>query len=277
MKIIIRCAIRKCHIARQVLQFAYLCDRQGEPPARWGFRPDEFRNERSSGTKNCAVACTSWVVIGEEEIHDIVSLFNLALGSVVLRIDCPLSNDQMKLFLFFVVGHCYCFFLFFFWGGCFSLQVFSVNVAVRSKPYLMFQISLNGAGRFFFFLKKKKKNWESSSSLSAAAAAGNWTTRRPHDDRKEAQTAVVWSCFPFIRYGQNHLARHSERGKKTRQREEEVGRQQQGMDWPGIRQVSEGSGEQRAMEKTGCKSICGAPTTLAVKGLMMMMMMNVAR
>ena len=27
------------------------------------------------------------------------------------------------------------------------------------------------------------------------------------------------------------------------------------------------------MEKTGCKIICGAPTTLAVNGLMMMMMM----
>ena len=26
------------------------------------------------------------------------------------------------------------------------------------------------------------------------------------------------------------------------------------------------------MEKTGCKIICGAPTTLAVKGLVMMMM-----
>ncbi|WP_419584082.1 hypothetical protein, partial [Thiolapillus sp.] len=42
----------------------------------------------------------------------------------------------------------------------------------------------------------------------------------------------VWSCFPFIRSGQNHLARHSERGKKTRQTEEEVGRQHQGMDRP---------------------------------------------
>ena len=47
--------------------------------------------------------------------------------------------------------------------------------------------------------------------------AGNWTTRRPPDDRKETQTAVVWSFVPFIRSGQNHLARHSERGKKTRQ------------------------------------------------------------
>ena len=70
------------------------------------------------------------------------------------------------------------------------------------------------------------------------------------------------------------LARHNERGKKTRQTEEEVGRQHQGMDRPGVRQVPEGSGEQGKMEKTGCKIICGAPTTLAIKGLMMMMMMS---
>ena len=48
---------------------------------------------------------------------------------------------------------------------------------------------------------------------------GNRTTRRPPDHRKETQTTVVWSCLPFIRSGQNHLARHSERGKKTRQTE----------------------------------------------------------
>ena len=53
---------------------------------------------------------------------------------------------------------------------------------------------------------------------------------------------------------------------------EEVGRQHQGMDRPGVRQVPEGSEEQGKMEKTGCKIICGAPATLAVKGLMMMMM-----
>ena len=97
----------------------------------------------------------------------------------------------------------------------------------------------------------------------------------PHEDLltivKRRKTAVVWSCFPFIRSGQNHLPRHSERGKKSKQTEEEVGRQHQGMDRPGVRQVPEGSGERRKMEKTGCKIICGAPTTLAVKGLMMMM------
>ena len=52
-------------------------------------------------------------------------------------------------------------------------------------------------------------------------------------------------------------------GEKT---EEEVGRQHQRMDRPGGRQVPEGSGEQRKMEETGCEIICGAPTTLAVKG-----------
>ena len=73
----------------------------------------------------------------------------------------------------------------------------------------------------------------------------------------------------YIRSGQNHLAGHSERGKKTWQTEEEMRRQDQGMDRPGVRQVPEGSGEQGKMEKTGCEIICGAPTTLAVNGLMM--------
>ena len=52
-----------------------------------------------------------------------------------------------------------------------------------------------------------------------------------------------------------------------------MGRQHQGMDRPGVRQVPEGSGERGKMEKTDCKTICGAPTTLAVKGLMMIVMM----
>ena len=86
------------------------------------------------------------------------------------------------------------------------------------------------------------------------------------------ETTVVWSCFPFIRSGQNHFARHSERGKKTRRTKEEVGRHQ-GMDRPRVRQIPEGSGEQGKMEKTECEVVCAAPTTLTVKGLMMMMMM----
>ena len=53
-----------------------------------------------------------------------------------------------------------------------------------------------------------------------------------------------------------------------------MGRQHQGMDRPGVQQVPELGGEQGKMEKTGSEIICGAPTTLAVKGLMMMMMME---
>ena len=44
-----------------------------------------------------------------------------------------------------------------------------------------------------------------------------------------------------------------------------MGRHHQGMDRPVVRQVPEGSGEQR-MEEIGCEIICGAPPTLAVKG-----------
>ena len=95
--------------------------------------------------------------------------------------------------------------------------------------------------------------------------AGNQTTWRL-DHHKEMRTAAVWSCLLFITSSQNHLARHSGRAKKTRQTEEEVGRQQQGMDRPGVRQVSEGSGEQRKMEETACEVICGDPTTSPVKG-----------
>ena len=54
--------------------------------------------------------------------------------------------------------------------------------------------------------------------------------------------------------GQNHHARHSERGKKTRQTEEEGGRQHQGLDRPGVQQVLEGSGEQGIWRKLVAKS-----------------------
>ena len=44
--------------------------------------------------------------------------------------------------------------------------------------------------------------------------AGNWTTRRPPDNHKEMQTAVVWSCFLFIRSGQNHHASTVKGGRR---------------------------------------------------------------
>ena len=84
--------------------------------------------------------------------------------------------------------------------------------------------------------------------------AGNWTIGRPPDHRKETQTAVVWSCLSCIRSSQNHLARHCEKGKKTRQTEEEVERQHQEMNGPGVRKVPEGSGEQGKWRKLVAKS-----------------------
>ena len=79
-------------------------------------------------------------------------------------------------------------------------------------------------------------------------AAGRRTTGKPSDHRKDTKIEMVLTYLSFIRSDQNHLARHSE--KKTRQREEEVGRQHHGMDRPGVRQVSESRGERRK-ENTG--------------------------
>ena len=76
---------------------------------------------------------------------------------------------------------------------------------------------------------------------------------------------MVWSCLLFLRSGQSHLAQHSEEGKKTKQTGR-GGRTTSGNGQPGVRQVPEGSGEQGKMKETGSKIICGAPTTLVVKG-----------
>ena len=53
-------------------------------------------------------------------------------------------------------------------------------------------------------------------------------------------------------------------GRRQGRQEEEVGRQHQGMDRPGVCQVPQGSGEQGTMEETGCKIFCGAPVALAM-------------
>ena len=101
--------------------------------------------------------------------------------------------------------------------------------------------------------------------------AGNRTTRRLSGHRKEAHTAVVWSCLPFIRFGQSHLARHSERGKRQgrqKKRWEDNSGEWTGLEFAKSQRAVE---NRKKIEKTGRKIICGSPTTLAVKGLMMMM------
>ena len=64
----------------------------------------------------------------------------------------------------------------------------------------------------------------------------------------------------------NTILQNTMKGGRRQGREEEVGRQHQGMDRPGVWQVPEGSGEQGKMEETGCEIVCGAPTTLAATG-----------
>ena len=136
---------------------------------------------------------------------------------------------------------------------------------LKAKPQRRLQAMEMRCFRKILHITYKDHATNESRGCPCQDPAGNLTTRRP-DHRKETQTAVVCSCLLFIRSGQNHLARHSERGKKTRRTEEEVGRQHLGIDRPGDRQVPEGSGKQRKMEETGCEIICGAPTTLVVKG-----------
>ena len=63
-----------------------------------------------------------------------------------------------------------------------------------------------------------------------------------------------------------HLARHSERGKKTIQTEkkwEDNIREWTGLEFAKSQRAVE---NRKKMEKTGCEIICAAPTTLAVKG-----------
>ena len=90
----------------------------------------------------------------------------------------------------------------------------------------------------------------------------------PHDDLLTIVKRCKVQWYGYISHSSGlakSSCRHSERGKKTRQTEEEVGRQHQEMDRPGVRQVTEGSGEQGRIEETGCEIICSAQTTLTVK------------
>ena len=67
----------------------------------------------------------------------------------------------------------------------------------------------------------------------------------PHEDLLTTvkRHKLQWCGHVSYRVWPNHLARHCERGKKTRQTEEKVGRRHQGMDRPGVCHVPESSGE----------------------------------
>ena len=94
----------------------------------------------------------------------------------------------------------------------------------------------------------KPWKWGATARYYASHTKTMLPTRKsvPRSSRQSDHTKTSWSSkkdancsgmvmSPFIRSGENHIERHSERGKETRQTEEEVGRQHQGMDRPGVR------------------------------------------
>ena len=108
----------------------------------------------------------------------------------------------------------------------------------------------------------KPWKWGATARYDASRTKTMLPTRKsvPRSSRQSDHTKTSWpskrdaNCSGMIlspthQVWPNHLARHSERGKKTRQTEEEVGGQHQGIDRPWLRQVPEGSGEQGQLER----------------------------
>ena len=94
-----------------------------------------------------------------------------------------------------------------------------------------------GPGEDLMIVKRRRLQWYGHvpCSLGLAKTILQGTVRggrRQGRQMKRWEDNIrEWTGLEFA----NHLARHSERGKKTRQTEEEVGRQHQGMDSPGVR------------------------------------------
>ena len=95
----------------------------------------------------------------------------------------------------------------------------------------------------------------------------NWNAWWSPNHGKEMETQMVWPHLNILWHGEDNSARDSERSKKERKTEEEMGRQHQGMDRNWVWRFHESSGRQGRMEKYCCNIICGAPTTSKVKGL----------
>ena len=86
-----------------------------------------------------------------------------------------------------------------------------------------------------------------------------------HDDLltmvKKKETQMVWPHLKILGHVEDNSAGDSERSKKERQTEEEIGRGN------GVWRFPEGSGRQGRVERYCCNVICGAPTTAEVMGL----------
>ena len=93
----------------------------------------------------------------------------------------------------------------------------------------------------------------------------------PHKDHltvMKRQTTAVWSCLLFIRSGQNILqgtVKGGRRQGRPGKRWEDKIREWTGLEFAEFQKAVE---NREKIEEIGCEIICGAPTTLAVKGLM---------
>ena len=136
----------------------------------------------------------------------------------------------------------------------------------RFIPGLML-LQLASVSLSSFWCLQQRLLWRSSKENLAA--------RAPKKNTSHGNEVVPQNTTHFIQspcYQRGSPCQDSAGNRTTRRppdhRKEDVGRQHQGMDRAGVCQVPEGSEEQGRMEKTGIEIICGAPTTLAVKGLM---------
>ena len=151
------------------------------------------------------------------------------------------------------------------------------NEEVRAK----IQLAIGPHEDLLTIVKRCKLQWYSHVSVSythliqrpcyqrgspCQDPADKWTIWRSPDDRKEMQTAVVWLCFPFIRFGQNHLARHSERGEENKADKGRGGKTTSGNGQAWSSPSPRGQWRTGKMEKIRCEITCGAPMTLTVKG-----------
>ena len=78
---------------------------------------------------------------------------------------------------------------------------------------------------------------------------------------------MVWPHHKIRCHGEDNSTGDSERRKKERKTEEDMGRLHQGMDRNGLWRFHEVSGRQGRMERYCCNVMYGAPKTTEVKGL----------
>ena len=84
-----------------------------------------------------------------------------------------------------------------------------------------------------------------------------------HDDL----LTIVKPHLKILWHGKDNSAGDSERTKKERETEEEMGRYNQRMDRHEVWRFPEGSGRNGRVERYRCNVICGSPMTTEVKGL----------